>query len=217
MPSASSAVSQTPQSSSGQKKVFGASKFGAPTAVLPVLPKTESTRDVQSTPNKSLYDSGISASNGDVSNVSPRKMSSIQQRIEQLKMKSTDSLSSQTSVETPNILETSQSYATSQTSVEIPNIPNTIQSYASRDSCFSDSDVSSIRSSTESTFSLSPFPGHKPEDNLMGTISEGSLEGVRVEPEKETPTSKVYKVALEILTTEIHYVKILGLIETVSS
>ena len=213
VPSASSAVSQTPQSSSGQKKVFGASKFGAPTAVLPVLPKTDSTRDVQSTPNKSLYDSGISASNGDVSNVSDarRKMSSIQQRIEQLKMKSTDSLSEQLKMKSTDSLS-------SQTSVETPNIRNTSQSNTSRDSCFSDSDVSSIRLSTESTFSQSPFPVHKPEDNQMGVDNqtEGSMEGVRVEPEKETPTSKVYKVALEILTTEIHYVKILGLIETVS-
>ena len=201
MASASSAVNQTPHSSSDKKKAFGASKFGAPTAVLPMIPKAEITGDVQSRPNKSLCDSGISASNGNVSKVSagPRKVSSIQQRIEQLKMKSTDSLSSQTSV-------------------EILNNQNISQSSSLRDSCFSDdSDVSSTRLSTESTFSQSPFAGQNPEENQMGAmISAGPLEGVRVEPEKETQTSKVYKVALEILTTEIHYVKILGLIETVS-
>ena len=211
--SASSAVNQTPHPSSDKKKAFGASKFGAPTAVLPMLLKAESTGDVQSRPNKSLYGSEISGSNDDVSNVSDarRKMSSIQQRIEQLKMKSTDSLSEQLKMKSTDSLS-------SQTSVETPNIRNTSQSNTSRDSCFSDSDVSSIRLSTESTFSQSPFPVHKPEDNQMGVDNqtEGSMEGVRVEPEKETPTSKVYKVALEILTTEIHYVKILGLIETVS-
>ena len=192
----SRAESAKKKSSTNQKSNFGTDYYGAPTPVLPPLIKPASSEDRQFKPSKFSSNPNISASNDDVPNISnrPRKKSNIQDIIGKLQMNSIDSLSSQPSVDAPSFQTTSQS-----------------SSY-SRDSCFSDSDASSLRLSTESS---SYVPDSKPEDDQKQENSEGSPKGVRVEPEKETPTSKVYKVASEILSTEIHYVKILGLIETV--
>ena len=187
------------KSSTNHKSNFGTDYRGAPTPVLPPLIKPASGEDGQLKPSKFLSNPNISASTVDVPNISntPRKKSNIQDIIGKLQMNSIDSLSSQPSVDAPSFQTTSQS-----------------SSY-SRDSCFSDSDASSLRLSTESSSYEPIVPDSKPEDDQKQENSEGSPKGVRVEPEKETPTSKVYKVASEILSTEIHYVKILGLIETV--
>ena len=195
----SKAGSAKKKSSSNQKSNFGTDYYGAPTPVLPPLIKPASSEDRQFKPSKFSSNPNISASNDDVPNISnrPRKKSNIQDIIGKLQMNSIDSLSSQPSVDAPSFPTTSQS-----------------SSY-SRDSCFSDSDASSLRLSTESSSYEPIVPDSKREDNQKQESSEGSPKGVRVEPEKETPTSKVYKVASEILSTEIHYVKILGLIETV--
>ena len=167
--------------------------------MLPPLIKPASSKDGQLRSSKFSSNPNISASNDDVPNISnrQRKKSNIQDTIRKLQMNSIDSLSSQPSVDVPSFQTISQS-----------------SSY-SRDSCFSDSDVSSLRLSTESSSYEPIVQDSKPEDSQKQENSDGSPKGVRVEPEKETPTSKVYKVASEILSTEIHYVKILGLIETV--
>ena len=87
------------------------------------------------------------------------------------------------------------------------------------------STVSTDRSSigsmlSETTYSVIPedqdVPTNKPKDTYCDVIiSESIPKEVRVEVE-ETPKTKVFNIATELLTTEREYVRVLGLIEMVS-
>ena len=87
------------------------------------------------------------------------------------------------------------------------------------------STVSTDRSSngsmpSEMTYSAIPkdqyVTTNTPEDTYCDVISSESISNeCRVEVE-ETPKTKVFKIATELLTTEREYVRVLGLIEMVS-
>ena len=169
-----------------------------PYPVLPIIPQRQRNISHGQLPMKtSSFKPRVPPPNNNLPSVkNEQRKTSVAQRIanfSRMESKSTDSISTPLSRKTP-----------SSPKLEVfknkHDRPQSLESTSPSD-----------RSSTASELS----EGHQTQEVEAVPHLDKPSNGVRVAPVEETQKSKVFKVATELVTTEIAYVRVLGIVDTV--